>query len=62
MLLVPRRVWGGIRENVDSTETAAAVVLAAATIAVIAVSLVLGRRERVRVLHSGSGGYEWTSS
>ena len=59
---LPRRMWDGIRENTDPTVAAAAVVLTAATIAVIVLSLALGRRARAPESKSGTGGYGWTSS
>ena len=59
---LPRRMWDGIRENTDPTVAAAAVVLTAATIAVIVLCLALGRRARAPESKSGTGGYGWTSS
>lgn len=55
-------MWDGIRENTDPTVAAAAVVLTVATIAVIALSLALGRRARAQGPKSRPGGYGWTSS
>lgn len=56
------RMWDGIRGNPDSTVAAAAVVTTVATVAVIALSLALGRRVRAHGSKSGPGGYGWTSS
>ena len=56
------RMWDGIRGNTDPTVAAGAVVLTVATVAVIALSLALGRRVRAHGSKSGPGGCGWTSS